>query len=201
MGEHLLSVMRSKFQEVNQFNKREAIRAKIGQIILGILMTIFVIEEVKAIFTPVVYTYAGNPQPYQTLMQVEAEKPSQEVADSGNALTVASVTTREDDSQDDSSQRRIKKVAEERGFHNVQGLLNLAHCESRFNRWAFNPTNNSNDRGVFQISKRWHPTVTDEQAYNIEWATNWTIDKIEKGGLDMWMCAHAYRDNNYLASI
>ncbi len=91
----------------------------------------------------------------------------------------------------------IVKVAKEKGFENVEGLLNLAHCESRFTPTAFNPTNNSNDRGIYQISKRWHPEVSDDVAYSPKKATEWTIERLEAGYGYEWMCFHSFNDKNY----
>lgn len=93
---------------------------------------------------------------------------------------------------------QIKKVAEEENFKEVDNLLRLAKCESGFRQYAFNTTNQSNDRGIFQISKRWHPTVTDDQAYDPIYATRWTINKIKAGGLKLWMCSNVWDDESYL---
>lgn len=92
----------------------------------------------------------------------------------------------------------IRKVAKEENFNEVDNLLRLAKCESGFKQYAFNPTNQSNDRGIFQISKRWHPTVTDDQAYDPTYSTRWTINKIKAGGLKLWMCSGVWDDDKYL---
>ncbi len=100
-------------------------------------------------------------------------------------------------SLDDSPEALIKKVAQEEKFTDVQELLQLAHCESRFNPQTTNATNNSYDRGIFQISRKFHPEVSDATAYDVTLSTEWTINRIRQGYLSEWMCGWAYNSTNY----
>lgn len=52
MGESLINLVKTKFQAVNQFNKREEVRKNIALYTLLILMLMFVFEEVSALMTP-----------------------------------------------------------------------------------------------------------------------------------------------------
>lgn len=86
----------------------------------------------------------------------------------------------------------IRRLAEETGFKWPDYLIRLAKCESQFDPKATNTQNNfpktSKDRGIFQISDYWHSEVTDEQAYDVEWATHWTMDRISQGYQHEWAC-------------
>lgn len=55
--------------------------------------------------------------------------------------------------------------------------------EGCYDTTAFNPTNNSNDRGIWQISRRWHPEVDDACARDVKCSTKETY-RISKGGTD-----------------
>jgi len=96
--------------------------------------------------------------------------------------------------------KQIKQIAEKENFPYVDYLIRLAACESRFNPEALG--DNGNSRGLFQIHKGYHPTVTDEQAYNIQWATKWTMNKISSGYQRLWSCDKIIKgDFAYLAKI
>ena len=81
---------------------------------------------------------------------------------------------------------QIRKIAEERNFQWPDYLVRLAKCESDLNPMALGDRGKS--RGLFQIYRPAHPFVTDKQAYDIEWATNWTISKINAGQQGLWTC-------------
>ena len=94
-----------------------------------------------------------------------------------------------------SYQERISKVAKQEGFEELGELLALAQCESSFNPVCefhsdecINPYNNSYDRGFFQISRRYHPEVTDECAFDLECATKESIRIIRQRGFEEWTC-------------
>jgi hypothetical protein len=92
----------------------------------------------------------------------------------------------------------IIKVARENNFENVEGLLRLAHCESRFNPNAHNVNKNgTEDWGLFQWNLFYHPHLTKEIATNPHEATQLTIDKINAGGINIWACQWAYFDTDY----
>lgn len=80
----------------------------------------------------------------------------------------------------------IRRIAGEMGFGDADFLVRLARCESGLRPNALGDHGQS--RGLFQIYRPAHPTVTDEQAYNPEWAIRWTINKINAGGVNIWTC-------------
>lgn len=63
---------------------------------------------------------------------------------------------------------------------------NLIECESRWDPTA----DNGADRGLWQINRRWHPTVTDEVAFNPLEASKWGLQRIKDGYLHEWVCAN-----------
>lgn len=70
---------------------------------------------------------------------------------------------------------------------------NLIYSESRWNPdIPDNNTNGSRDRGLMQISKRWHPEVDDTCAYDVDCAMDWTAAYIEKHGWDEWVPCNCY---------
>lgn len=126
---------------------------------------------------------------YQTLLQqvhvlqsreahAEVEVKNEKTTVEDRAGTVGKVDIKE----------QIKQIAEDHNFEWVDYLLRLAECESHFDQYADNQTNSSNDRGVFQISKKWHPEVSDECAYDINCSTKWTMWMIESGHQSQWAC-------------
>ena len=69
-----------------------------------------------------------------------------------------------------------------------EDALKIAKCESGLNPKAFNPTNNSNDRGIFQISTKWHPEVSDECGFDEECNIREAKRIFNESGWDAWMC-------------
>jgi hypothetical protein len=73
-------------------------------------------------------------------------------------------------------------------------LLLLAECESRFetdrvgdkNKICEATGNPMRSRGLFQINDCYWPEVSDKQAEDYKWATNWAVDKIKKGKVNIW---------------
>ena len=90
----------------------------------------------------------------------------------------------------------IRSVAYDLDFSEVERLIKIGMCESRFNPVCSqinhpdctNAYNNSFDRGWFQISRKWHPEVSDECAVDIECATRESIRIINSRGFDEWAC-------------
>lgn len=95
-----------------------------------------------------------------------------------------------------SVEEQIRKIANEHNFQWVDYLVKLAKCESKLKQECAipnhpdctNPKNNSYDRGWFQISRRWHPEISDECSSDIKCSTEWTMDMINKGQQSQWMC-------------
>ena len=63
--------------------------------------------------------------------------------------------------------------------------LRVAKCESGLNPDAIGDRGYS--RGLWQIHKKHHPYVTDDQAFDPEWSTRWSLEKIKQGN-DLWTC-------------
>ena len=90
----------------------------------------------------------------------------------------------------------IRSVASDLDFYEVDRLIKLGMCESRFKTVCgeinhpdcTNTYNNSFDRGWFQISRKYHSEVSDECAVDIECATKESIRIIRKRGFDEWAC-------------
>lgn len=90
-------------------------------------------------------------------------------------------------------EEQIRRIAKEANFQWPDYLVRLAKCENRpLNPTLVNTRNNkpshSRDRGIFQINDYWHPEVSDAQAFDVEFSTKWTMDRINKGFQHEWMC-------------
>ena len=85
---------------------------------------------------------------------------------------------------------KVKKIAEDNDFKWISYLKLLADCEGEFNEFSVNCINPGGgiDRGAFQINSKWHPEVSDECAFNLKCATEWTIMRIENGYQYEWTC-------------
>ncbi len=92
----------------------------------------------------------------------------------------------------DSVEKEIRDIASEHDFQWTEYLVKLAICESNLNQFAINSKGNSpawsTDRGVFQINDYWQSKVSNECSFNIRCATEFTIDKINKGQQSLWVC-------------
>ena len=85
-----------------------------------------------------------------------------------------------------SVEEKIRKIAKENNFRWTDYLVRLAYCESRFDPKALGDSGKS--RGLFQIHSGYHPDVSDEQAYNIRFATEFAIKAINEGHQEWWTC-------------
>ena len=87
---------------------------------------------------------------------------------------------------------KIRRIAFEEGYNDVEFLVALAKCESRMSATALNARGNypvgSIDVGVFQINSFWNKHITTNQALDVDFATRWTIKKLKAGGKHLWMC-------------
>jgi hypothetical protein len=82
---------------------------------------------------------------------------------------------------------QIREIAKEMGYQAPEWLVRLARCESNLNPNSLGDGKHS--RGLFQIHSGFHPTITDEQAYSIDWSTRWTITQLMNGKSYLWTCA------------
>jgi hypothetical protein len=91
-----------------------------------------------------------------------------------------------------SVEEQIRAIAKEEGFKWENYLVRLADCESKLGLYKSNDKGNtpagSIDRGVFMINNYWHKEVSDECAYDVDCATRWTINMINKGRQHEWVC-------------
>lgn len=86
-------------------------------------------------------------------------------------------------------ENQIREISKENNFKWENYLIRLAKCESSLNPNAKNVNKSGSvDRGVFQINDYWHKEVSDEQAYNLKYATEWTIKRINAGFQSEWVC-------------
>lgn len=106
---------------------------------------------------------------------------SPDVSDKGGSLTI---------------EDRIRKEAERLGFAEIDKLVAIAKCESSLkpeceilnHEACVNPKNNSYDRGFFQVSRKYHPNVNDECAFDLECAVKSAIEIQKKSGWNAWVC-------------
>jgi len=83
----------------------------------------------------------------------------------------------------------------------VDKAMNLIQCESSWNKACgerdnpecINPKNNSYDRGYFQISRKWHPEVSDECAFDLDCSSEWASKQIKAGHLHEWACWRSFK--------
>lgn len=85
-----------------------------------------------------------------------------------------------------SVEQKIRRIALEQNFPYTDYLLRLSFCESSWNPKANG--DNGNSWGLYQIHLGYHPEITPEQAMDIQWSTEWTMDKILSGNQNLWSC-------------
>ncbi len=74
----------------------------------------------------------------------------------------------------------IRRVAGD--FPEVETLVNIAFCESSFDRLAENKT--SSAKGVFQILDMHGLTAVER--FDVETSTKWAVNKVTKDGFKAW---------------
>lgn len=62
--------------------------------------------------------------------------------------------------------------------------VHVAWNESRFNSKAIGDHGESH--GVWQIHLPAHTNVTEKQAHNLEWSTEWSMREMKKNGCKIW---------------
>lgn len=65
-------------------------------------------------------------------------------------------------------------------------MTKVIACESGFNERALGDYGYS--RGLVQIHSKYHPDVTDEQAYDAEFAVEFLAQKLSEGKGSLWTC-------------
>lgn len=72
-------------------------------------------------------------------------------------------------------------------FPDAPIMTKVAWCESRYQPDAFNPTNGSNDQGLFQISQKHHQIAYgDRDMFDVEENIKFARELYDKQGLAPW---------------
>lgn len=66
----------------------------------------------------------------------------------------------------------------------------VVECESNYNPRAVGDQGHS--RGLVQIHSKYHPTVTDEMAFDVDYALEFLAERLARGEGRLWTC---YRTN------
>lgn len=82
------------------------------------------------------------------------------------------------------SEERIIELIEET-FWDAPVMLRVARCESGLKSDAYNPTNDSHDRGIFQISRKYHGQ-SDADMYDVRKNLAYARQLYDKNGLRDW---------------
>ena len=73
-------------------------------------------------------------------------------------------------------------------------VYSIVNCESGFvpqqSKHLTKTGEQEDSWGVWQIHLPSHPTITREQAMDVEWSTNWSLGEIKKGNAYLWSCWH-----------
>ena len=83
---------------------------------------------------------------------------------------------------EESTEDQIDRIAEENGIATTT-LFNLAWSESRLDPLE----DNGYDRGIVQINRKAWPDITDEMAFDSEFALNWASIAIKEGREDIFV--------------
>jgi hypothetical protein len=87
------------------------------------------------------------------------------------------------------AKQRIIEIAEQRNFKDIDHLLKVINCESRFNQFSYHVNNDGSvDRGIAMWNDHWHSKMTNEQAFDLDYSINRTIDYFIKGSSNLWAC-------------
>lgn len=80
----------------------------------------------------------------------------------------------------------ICRVASDAGV-DVKLALAVAEAESSFNPLATHSNADvSVDRGLYQINSKWHPEVSEDQAFNAEFSAKFFCTAVKAGNLSWW---------------
>lgn len=85
--------------------------------------------------------------------------------------------------------RKMKKIIRKAAYkYNVNPaiMIKLAKNESGFNPNEIGDED-PRDRGLFQINRGFHPSVSDEEAFDPKFAAEWTAQKINQGKGYLWV--------------
>lgn len=80
----------------------------------------------------------------------------------------------------------IRKIAKEEGV-DPELAVAVANCESNLDHSAVNTNKDgSRDRGLFQINSKWHPEVSDENAFDPIFSAKFFCRALKEGNLCWW---------------
>lgn len=120
-------------------------------------------------------TFVDNPVDYEPIVQVNV--PHIDRAKTLNVYTP------------EQAKERIREIAKERNFSKTEKLLAIIDCESKFNQFAYNVNKDGSvDRGIMQWNSYWHSKMTNEQAFDLDYAVNKAMDYFEKNSESLWIC-------------
>lgn len=85
----------------------------------------------------------------------------------------------------DDTEAIIRRIAEKKGISGDL-MVALAQCESNGNAGAIG--DNGNSRGLYQIHRVYWPEITDAEAFDPAWATEWTVQRVQEGRGYLWSC-------------
>jgi len=93
--------------------------------------------------------------------------------------------------KEETAQETIERIAKKNKI-DVKLALAVAEAESSFNSKAEHKNaDGSADRGLYQINSKYHPEVTEEQAYDPEFATEFFCKAVKEGNLSWWNASKA----------
>jgi hypothetical protein len=100
-----------------------------------------------------------------------------------NALSIGSIPVPDSSA---SPKEKISEICAARNF-DAKLALAVAEAESSFNPSATHINEDGSiDRGLFQINSKYHPEVSEAQAFDPEFATNFFCDAVKAGNLSWW---------------
>lgn len=101
-------------------------------------------------------------------------------------LTALGGRTPEKEKEPETIQALIQRIAE-KNKTDVKLAMAVAEAESSFNPKAEHKNaDGSTDRGLYQINSKWHPEVSETQAYDPEFATEFFCKAVKNGNLSWW---------------
>ena len=87
----------------------------------------------------------------------------------------------------------LQQKAERIAVYNNISTTTFATLIDEESRWKVDAYNEGSEaRGLVQISRVWHPEVTDECAFDPECSMNWAVQRIKDGYIDEWQVCNCY---------
>ena len=81
---------------------------------------------------------------------------------------------------------KIKSKATEMGI-DPELAVRVAKAESGLNPKATNTNKDGSiDRGIYQINSKWHPEVSESQAFDVDFSINFFCQAVKDGHISWW---------------